>query len=51
MKNCKNLKEGQSKSVALKEEQFRKKMKRITGEIDMFDAFVSSLDQLVRKIA
>jgi hypothetical protein len=40
---CQNLKKTHSKAQATGEEGFRKQMKRITGELEMFETYVRSI--------
>ena len=40
----------QNQATALNEEAYRKKIKRLTGEIDMFDAYSDSLYDIFLKI-
>ena len=40
----------QNQATALNEETYRKKIKRLTGEIDMFDAYSDSLYDIFLKI-
>ena len=44
--DCSKLKKTQIDSAALNEEGYRKKIKRLTGEVDMFEAYQSSMHQL-----
>ena len=40
---CQQLKKTQSKTQSTNEDNFRKQMKRITGELEMFETYVRSI--------
>ena len=45
-KDCQKLKLRQNAEKALSDESFRKKVKRLTGELDMLSTYTSSLHKL-----
>ena len=44
--DCRRLKQRQTQEKALSEESFRKKVKRLTGELDMLETYFTSLHEL-----
>ena len=45
-----SIKVSQAQATALNEEAYRKKIKRLTGEVDMFDAYTDSLYDIFFKM-
>ena len=50
MEDCAKLKKAKTNAHALSEENFRKRIKRLTGEVDMLEAYVESIGKLYMQV-